>query len=197
VQVPSRLQGCVTEIVPQAHSLGDAGVLDGYALHLCSKNTASLMYDLIRALVCLASCTATLQGVLYSKPGCCHVLHHLRHSLLHIRSYSAFTRTDHAKLSLFYREAQLALWSQYAAALKATAINNALHSKLGRKPASSQLAAALSLPSSAAVARLLAEGKVSLVKFAVSETSCAILSTHKAQTRVRCNLCAVYLAVEA
>ena len=40
MQVPSRLQGCVTEIVPQAHPLGDTGVLDGYALHLCSNNTA-------------------------------------------------------------------------------------------------------------------------------------------------------------
>ncbi|DBA81367.1 TPA: hypothetical protein ACH3X2_006968 [Trebouxia sp. C0005] len=85
VQVPSRLQGCVTEVVPQAHSLGDTGVLDG--------------------------------------------------------------------------EAQLALWFQYSAALNATAVSHALHSKLGRKAASSQLAAALSLPSSAAVARLLAEGK--------------------------------------
>ena len=103
----------------------------------------------------------------------------------------------HAKLSLFYREAQLALWSQYAAALKATAINNALHSKLGRKPASSQLAAALSLPSSAAVARLLAEGKVSFVNFAVSETSCALSSTHEAETCVQRTLCAVYLAAEA
>lgn len=70
-----------------------------------------------------------------------------------------------------YREAQLALWFQYSAALNATAVSHTLHSKLGRKPASIQLAAALSLPSSAAVARLLAEGKVSLVKFAVSETS--------------------------
>ena len=63
------------------------------------------------------------------------------------------------------------MWFQYSAALNATAVSHALHTKLGRKPASIQLAAALSLPSSAAVARLLAEGKVSLVKFAVSETS--------------------------
>ena len=93
-----------------------------------------------------------------------------------MRSHIAFTCADHAKLSLSYREAQLALWLQYAAALNATAVDSALHSKLGRKPASSQLALALSLPSSAAVARLLAEGKVSLAKFAVSETSFAISS---------------------
>ena len=99
VQVPSRLQGCVTEIVPEAHSLVDAGVLDGYALHLCSKNTASRnhMHKLVRALVCLASCIATLKVCYSSSLGCCHVLHHTRHSLLQPFCICAVTSRSHVQ----------------------------------------------------------------------------------------------------
>ena len=72
-----------------------------------------------------------------------------------------------AEVACTCREAQLALWSQYAAAQQAIAIDQALHSKLGRRPASGQLAAALSLPSPAALASLLADGQVSHVGIGV------------------------------
>ena len=72
-----------------------------------------------------------------------------------------------AEVACCCREAQLVLWSQYAAAQKAIAVDQALHSQLGRRPASSQLAAALSLPSPAALARLLADGQVSHVGIGV------------------------------
>ena len=64
------------------------------------------------------------------------------------------------------RDAQLVLWYRFAAAQKAMAVSVALHTKLGRRPASSQIAATVGLPSVAALARCLADGKVSHAAFA-------------------------------
>ena len=57
-------------------------------------------------------------------------------------------------------EQQLALWHQYNTAQIAAAEVQALHTQLGHWPASSQVAAALSLPEPFSLSQCLASGKV-------------------------------------
>lgn len=58
-------------------------------------------------------------------------------------------------------EQQLALWHQYNNAQRAAAEAHALHTQLGHRPASSQIAAVLGLPEPFSLSQCLAAGKVS------------------------------------